>query len=168
MFAFSKLINNIKSDNNEAPKKRDKDYYIKLLNNIYSNDSHLSSKNAIKNNIKKRNSNVIKTYDQKDIINGPKPRKDKNNFKFECQSTKQKLSIFSQDLNCGENKKMNDLDNCIKDGEVTKKQSSLSKEQSLKKIVSEKSISKFKVKNGLKIKKKEFKRKNSKDFKEEE
>ena len=46
-FAFSKLISNLKPDTNEKPKKKDKEYYLQLLNNIYSNDSHLSNKNVM-------------------------------------------------------------------------------------------------------------------------
>jgi hypothetical protein len=94
MFAFSKFINNIKSYNNEKPKKKDKDYYLNLLNNIYSNESHLSNNNVIKNNNKKKECNIIKKYDEKISMNTPKVMNYKNNYKFIRKDSKKKVKYF--------------------------------------------------------------------------
>lgn len=159
MFAFSKLINNIKTENNEKPKKKDKDYYLNLLNNIYSNDSHLSNKNVIKNNNKKKEINIIKKYEKKISMNTSKIMDDKNNNKFVRQNSKKKLSIFSQDQDFQPNNKMNDLDKCIKDEKSAKKQNNINNEtknsKCNKRFLSQKTVSKFK--HALKIKKKENK-----------
>jgi hypothetical protein len=162
MFAFSKLINNLKPDTNEKPKKRDKDYYLNLLNNIYLNDSHLSSnKNVIKNSFKRRESNAIKKYEKKISMNTPKIMNYQNNFKIVIPNSDKKLDIISQNPNCEPNNQMNNLDNCIKDGISSKKENNISNEAKNSKLTkryfSQKTVSKFKAKNGLKIKKKENK-----------
>ena len=158
ILTFSKLINNIKPDNNEKPKKKDKDYYLKLLNNIYLNDSHLSNNNVIK----KKETNEIKKYEKKISMNTPKIMNYKNNFKIVCQKSQKKLSFSSQDEKFEPNNKMNNLDNnYIKDDKLTKKENNISNEakipKSTKKYLSQKTVSKFTVKHGLKIKKKENK-----------
>jgi hypothetical protein len=167
MFAFSKFINNIKSYNNEKPKKKDKDYYLNLLNNIYSNESHLSNNNVIKNNNKKKECNIIKKYDEKISMNTPKVMNYKNNFKFIRKDSKKKLSILSQDQKCEQNNSINELDKCIKDDKSTKKEINKSNEakdsKSTKRFLSQKTVSKFNVKHGLKFKKKENKSSKKED-----
>ena len=160
MITFSKLVNNIKSANNEEPKKKDKDYYLKLLNNIYSSESHLSNNNVIKNNTKKKECNIIKKVERK-ISMTPKGMNNKNDFKFIRKDSKKKLSILSQEHKCEPNNNINELDNCIKDDKSTKKENNISNEAKdskfTKKFLSQKSVSKFNIKHGLKIKKKENK-----------
>ena len=66
MFLSNKALNNENKDcdnnyfthnyNNETSTKKDKDYYLNLLNEIYLNDSHLSNNH---NEIKKESSNKI-------------------------------------------------------------------------------------------------------------
>ena len=67
----SKIINNMnnENENNEKKIKKDKDYYLNYINNIYTNDSHLSKNNIIKNNIKetKEGINKIKLEKKKNI-----------------------------------------------------------------------------------------------------
>ena len=166
MFTFSKLISNIKPDNNEKPKKKDKDYYLKLLNKIYSNDSHLSNNNVIKNNTKKKEGNINKKFERKISMNTPQIMNNKNDIKFIRKDSKKRPSILSQKQKCepNNNNNNNELDNCIKDDKSTKKENNTSNEakesKSTKRLLSQKTVSKFNAKKGLKIKKKE--NKNSK------
>ena len=69
------IENNVNKDNKdkEAPAKKDKNYYLNLLNNIYLNDSHFSNKNTVKNN---NNNNSINNS-----INNNSLNKNSNNSK---------------------------------------------------------------------------------------
>jgi hypothetical protein len=161
-FAFSKLISNLKPDTNEKPKKKDKEYYLQLLNNIYSNDSHLSNKNVIKNSFKRKESSEIKKYEKKISMNTPKIMNYQNNFKIVLPNSNKQLDIFSPNSKCEPNNKMNKLDSCIKDGISSKKENNISNNEAKntklsKRYSSQKTCSKFIAKNGLKIKKKENK-----------
>lgn len=136
----SKIINNMINDNenNEKQIKKDKDYYLNYINNIYTNDSHLSKNNIIKNNIKdtKEGINKIK-LEKKKTYNFSKLK----NPKF----SKKQISICSNDFNNLSNKKLFNFthksskkisreNNDIKDEILLKKTSNLSNKIRIEKI----------------------------------
>lgn len=126
--------------NNEKPIKRDKDYYLNILNEIYLNDSHLSNKSK-KIKFEKDNSNKFSRY-----------RSSKNiPFKFGTKSTNKKYSLFSNEYRNKSHRKLNIFNNIqTKDEKSVSKNTdnfchNIKSKRINRKYLSTKTVSKFKT-----------------------
>lgn len=131
----TRFLNILNHNTNQKPIKKDKNYYLNLLNDLYLNDQHLSNNNIIRfnKNDKINLSNKLvkkKTFNVSKIMN----IKDNNN-------SKPKLSIISKNTNFD-----------IKEEEENKNSSINSKDDKVnpfKRYISEEIASKFKTSQGL-------------------
>jgi len=147
---------NITNTNRKLSVKRDKNYYLNLLNDIYLNDSHLSNNNFSKksNNILNNNNDSIKVnknFIKKQTFNFSQIKgrnSSKDMLRKSCQSSKKVLSTFSNEkMNKSNNLSINpSKDNIPKSN---RKQSNFSKniinKRPITKFLSEKAVSKFKT-----------------------
>jgi hypothetical protein len=145
MLSFSKILKNKNTYIEKLPQKRDKNYYLNILNEIYLNDSHLSNKNKI-----------IK-FDKGNFNHFSKFRSSKNiAFKFGSKSTNKKYSLFSNEYRNKSPKKINNYNNINK--KISKDTGNFSQESKKKKFnrkyLSTKSVSKFKSAKDKSIKNK--------------
>lgn len=152
----------ITNTNREKPIKKDKNYYLNLLNDIYLNDSHLSNKNGSKrkNTIMNDNNNDIikvnKNFIKKQTFNFSKIRNSsKNLLRKSFKSSKKVLSTFSNEKVNKSNRLSNNgsKDNIDKSNRSNRKQSIFSKnavyKRPITKFLIEKSVSKFKANEEL-------------------
>ena len=138
---FSQILKNKNNKIETLPQKRDKNYYLNLINEIYLSDTHLSNKKKI-----------IK-FD-KDIPNKfSKFRSSKNiSFKFGSKSTNKKYNLISNEHRNKSHKKIKNDNNNIKDEKsISKNTGNFSLETKnknvKKKYLSTKTASKFKTSN---------------------
>ena len=166
------------SNNNESKEVKDNNYYINLLKNIYINDSHLTNKNIVKNNLGD-SINILKRFEKKKTYNYSKGRnsKDSSIKRSTNKHSKKKLSFNSNDIKKEINKKktissndkkkqnkkflnLNDLNKNNKENNDNNDNNDNNK------FLSEKIISKIQDKKGFqKIKNNDSSNNNSKKFK---
>ena len=90
-------ISNIMKENslkNDSTYVKDKNHYMNLVNNIYTNDSHLSNNKIFKSQ------NIKKNFEKRETINFSKRKNSKDNWgkKSSSKCSKKKLSYCSNDL----------------------------------------------------------------------
>ena len=150
-YNFSTFLKNKNTNIETLPQKRDKNYYLNIINEIYLSDTHLSNKKKI-----------IK-FD-KDIPNKfSKFRSSKNiSFKFGSKSTNKKYNLISNEHRNKSHKKIKNDNNNIKDEKsISKDTGNFSHETKnkllKKKYLSTKTVSKFKTsKNSINKNKSSF------------
>ncbi len=149
---MSNLLQNL-NDNNKNKNmnknknklvKRDSKYYVNLVNGIYSNDSHLSNKNVVKNSCSPMNI-MLKKIEKKKTCNFSKRIKDINlTKKSGSKNSKKKVSIGSNDI---KNKSDKKLYNCSKS---SKKCNIASNEnEKTKKFLNDKNFAKYHSTKGI-------------------
>ena len=149
---ISNLLFNINNNNNEQTPKKDKNYYLNLLNDLYINDSHLSNNKNILKKSMKDTSNVIKKFEKKKSSNYSKRKisKDNSTKKSGSKNSKKKVSYCSNDFKNKSDKKVSIDINGLKI-KSSKKLSDASNEinEKAKKFLSEKIVSKFRSSKGI-------------------
>ena len=153
---FNKKV--ITNTNREKPIKKDKNYYLNLLDEIYLNETHLSNKNALKkqnsiNNSTKNDFNKVnKNFMKKQTYNFTKiGDSSKNLLRKSYKSSKKVLSTFINEKINKSNRLSNNgsKDNIDKSNRSNRKQSNFSKnvvnKKPLTKFLSEKFSSKFRT-----------------------
>jgi hypothetical protein len=157
----------ITNTNREKSIKKDKNYYLNILNDIYLNESHLSNKKASKkqNSINSKNdfNKVNKNFVKKKTYNFTKiGDSSKNLLRKSYKSSKKVLSTFINEKINKSNRLSNNgsKDNIDKSNRSNRKQSNFSKnlvnKKPLTKFLSEKFTSKFRNNEELsKVKMKE-------------
>ena len=156
---ISNLLLNINNNiNNDQTPKKDKNYYLNLLNDLYINDSHLSNKNIVKKNMKDT-SNVIKKLEKKKSLNYSKRKisKDNSTKKSGSKNSKKKVSYCSNDFKNKSDKKDSTDINGLKNksikklsdasNEINEKANKYLSEKIVPKFISSKDISKIKNNN---------------------
>ena len=149
MFLFSKISKNPDNKNYHGkPRKKDKNYYINLLNELYLNDTHLTNKKKIMK-FEKENPNKFSKYNSSKNIS----------FKFSTKnSNNKKNSIFSNEYRNKSHKKLNIFNNIKpKEEMISKDTANFTHETRNKRInkkyLSTKMVSKFKTSKDKKLKK---------------
>ena len=145
----------INNTNREKPIKKDKNYFLNLLDDIYFNETHLSNKNAKRKNMNNNSNNIIKgnkNFIKKQTYNFSKLRgSSKNLIRKSYKSSKKILSTFSNEKINKSNRLSNNgsKDNIEKSIRSNKKQSTFSKnivnKKPIAKFLSERFVSKFKA-----------------------
>lgn len=138
MFSFSKISKNKNGNNKEMTKRRDKNYYLNILNDIYLNDTHLSNKNKIIKFEKDGLKNFSRFNSSKNIA-----------FKFGTKASNKKYSLFNNEFRNTSNKKLINFKKIIKDEKsISKNTGNFSQEiknkKTYRKHLSTKTVSKFK------------------------
>jgi hypothetical protein len=148
----------INNTNREKPIKKDKNYYLNLLDEIYLNETHFSNKNALKkqksiNNSTKNDFNKVnKNFMKKQTYNFTKiGDSSKNLLRKSYKSSRKLLSTFFNEKINKSNRLSNNgsKDNIDKSNRSNRKQSNFSKnvvnKKPLTKFLSEKFSSKFRT-----------------------
>ena len=151
IFRFSKISKSPNSKNHKDNTiKKDKNYYLNILNEIYLNDSHLSNANKIIK-FEKENPNKFARY-----------RSSKNiSFKFTTKGSNKKYSLFSNEYRNKSHKKLNIFNNIQTNTKEDKSNSKITgnfsheikNKKFNRKYVSTKTVSKFKTSKDKSIKK---------------
>ena len=163
-------MKDITNTNREKPIKKDKNYYLNLLNDIYLNETHLSNKNGLKRkntiiNINNNNNDSIKVskdFIKKQTLNFSKIRgSSKNLLRKSYKSSKRIFSTFrNEKINKSNRMSNNGSKDNIEKSNRSKKPSIFNKnavnKRPIAKFLSENFVSKFQANEELsKIKMKE-------------
>lgn len=151
IFTFSKLSKSPNSKNHKDNTiKKDKNYYLNILNEIYLNDSHLSNTNKIIKFEKQNSKKFVRYRSSKNI-----------SFKFTTKGPNKKYSLFSNEYRNQSHKKLNNSNNLQTNTKEDKFNSKISgnfsheirNKKINRKYLSTKSVSKFKTSKNKSIKK---------------